>query len=430
LSVLLPETWTGEEVLQIRSPDGSISLNVAGGPTTNSLDGLVDEFTEDLSQLSGYTEMSLEKTIVMAGRPGILRTFRWNTDEDGGEDVVQLQSYVVENGTAYVATASILADAYAGREDMLLALIETVDTTSQPFQVAASEGGEGAEAVADFLAGISNVDLGVDDVSPPDWEGIIPRTWDTQSGATEHSSIVLSTDELQALAQLHGFSGFPGVGASSYDHFSTETRMVAGRTARRSLMAHGIVEVGEADGITVTSPAKDILRIALSPLMVVTGERQDPERIAGTMFFVRREGLVEHSQLSDGSHRLASYESSALVALLVSLLELEGPSHRPDAEYESSVADIAGAMGSKSPVLGDEVVRAVDSVTISYQRGEEMVGGWLIWCRSEADRLWRLDAIEEEDPESKIRVRAVPTTTDEIVSDLIGYLPRGTQGDS
>ncbi len=152
-------------------------------------------------------------------------------------------------------------------------------------------------------------------------------------------------DELLAVAELLGASAFPGVDERAVGT-SDEARDASLRSARRSLLARGVLEIDDDGVLRITPPHALLFRVALAPAAVVSAEYRRRGRIEGCSYYLLPDVSVEHSAAIGNVHRLDSMETTAVLGRVVEFVDLrDRPSHNGTA-FEVPAAALARALES------------------------------------------------------------------------------------
>lgn len=426
LSILLPEGWLAEEVIQIRSPDDGIALSVSGGPTSGTVEDLADRYAEELAELPGYSEISMEEARVMGGRQGLVRIFRWAPDADDATELIQTQTYVVESGAAYVASGASPVESYEANRDVIEGLLASIDRIPPSFEVRERDADRSDGSVAAFLHGALHLDLAPREWQESDWESVASK-WRTGTEARENGhQIAFSADELLALAQLFGAPGFPGVGEESYEGYSAETQIIAGRAARRSLLARGIVFVHTEGAVSVAEEIEGILGTALFPGLLVTAESHTPDGVLSTVFHADPTSLIEHGIDPNGVHLLRRLNPGDLPTRIKGLFDLSEvpPSDAPPLKTTMSDLRQSTDRTPDHPFFGFDLRSAtLNFLTITHTDDETISGGWLRWFDLGNEGLWSVESLDDSpgDPEGQVRIE--PTTKGALMERVLSYLP-------
>ncbi|MDX6495627.1 MAG: hypothetical protein QOE17_1613 [Gaiellales bacterium] len=155
-----------------------------------------------------------------------------------------------------------------------------------------------------------------------------------------------SVDELTALAGLLGAQRFPGVPDGIYAQMAPEARQAVLLTARRSLVARGVIEVDGERGAVLAESHAPLLRTAVSAPLVVAVQRRDSEAARTRVYAAAPELTVEHAAVYGNVHRLAALDTSRLLERIVEFTGLDrvqggsgGGSFVTSAEAYSSVRE-------------------------------------------------------------------------------------------
>jgi hypothetical protein len=235
-----------------------------------------------------------------------------------------------------------------------------------------------------------------------------------------------SAEELTAVAQVFGGPSFPDVDEAVFSGLDADAREAAVRSARRSLLARGVVEIDDEGMLHVTPPHSVLFRVALAPAAIVNAELRRPDSVETRSYYALPAVAVEHSSEIGHIHRLTQFEPAELFERVVEFLDLTERPSGDAAEAELSVADLnrglsgetvgEGAFGDALGGLGSTCfVRS-----LSRSNGT-LVGGELRWIDTGDSGLWLVEP-SETDPE---RVRMRRTQAAELLDELLSYLPGG-----
>jgi hypothetical protein len=149
------------------------------------------------------------------------------------------------------------------------------------------------------------------------------------SASEQHGFAQYAADELLAVAELLGASAFPGLDEKAVGGASDEARDASLRSARRSLLARGVLEIDDEGMLRITPPHGLLFRVALAPAAVVTAEYRPRGRIEGRAYYMLPDVSVEHSAVVGNVHRLASLETASVLGRVVEFVDLRS---RPSQE--------------------------------------------------------------------------------------------------
>jgi hypothetical protein len=116
----LPVGWLAKESITLLSPDGQANVIASSEPLQSSIDlqGYAGAQGKLLaSEFPGYREFAFEPIKIFGGLDGWLRKFEWTPPD--GVPITQLQTYAVEFGRGYTATATTPSASFTAFEDQL-----------------------------------------------------------------------------------------------------------------------------------------------------------------------------------------------------------------------------------------------------------------------------------------------------------------------
>ena len=232
-----------------------------------------------------------------------------------------------------------------------------------------------------------------------------------------------SADELTAVAQLLGLPAFPDVSGAVFADLDPGAQQAVLRSARRSLLARGVVEIDDEGVLRVAAPHGALFRLALAPAAVVNAEIRRPDSVVTRSYYVLPAAAVEHASVVGHIHRLSQFEPSELFDRVVEFLGLVERPSGETAETELGISDLNRALAGETDE--SEFGQAVSSlVSTSFVRSVTrsngmLVGGELRWIDTGDAGLWLVEP-SEDDPE-RARVRRADTS--ELRDELLSYLP-------
>lgn len=245
----------------------------------------------------------------------------------------------------------------------------------------------------------------------------------------QNGSVNYGADELNAIAEMLGTPAFPGVDGSLYAGVGEEARAAAVRSARRSLLARGVLEIDEQGMLQITPPHSVLFRVALAPAAVVNAEHRRRDAIETRSYYALPAVAVEHAVAIGRVHRLEQFESQELMSRIRDFLALAERPSGDESEFELALAELNQALGDgENPELPSEAEtfgKALESlVSTSYvrclhQEGKALVGGELRWIDTGDSGLWLVEP-SDDDPE-RVSVRRTQAT--ELLDELLSYLP-------
>jgi hypothetical protein len=246
----------------------------------------------------------------------------------------------------------------------------------------------------------------------------------------QNGSINYGADELNAIAQLLGAPAFPGVDGALYAE-GEEYREAALRSARRSLLARGVLAIDDEGLLQITPPHSVLFRVALAPGAVVNAEHRRRDAIETRSYYFLPAVAVEHAVAIGRVHKLSTFEPSELLGRLRDFLALAERPPGDTAQFELGVAERNQLLADgDNPELPSEAApfgEALEKlVSTSYARclhrqGTTLVGGELRWIDTGASGLWLVEPSEEDAERVSIR----PTQATELIDELLSYLPGG-----
>jgi hypothetical protein len=248
---------------------------------------------------------------------------------------------------------------------------------------------------------------------------------------SENGSIDYGADELSAVAEMFGAPGFPGVDAALSAGSSEEVRDAALASARRSLLARGVLTIDEEGLLQITPPHSVLFRVALAPGAVVDAEHRRSDAIETRSYYLLPVAAVEHAVAIGNVHRLERFEPDELLSRVRDFVGLaERPSGEAD-EIELPVAVLNRALAdgddaqlpAEAAALGEAIGNLVSTsyVRCLHREGKALVGGELRWIDTGGSGLWLIEP-SADDPE---RVKVRRTSAHELLDELLSYLPGG-----
>lgn len=233
-----------------------------------------------------------------------------------------------------------------------------------------------------------------------------------------------SADELIAVAGLLGVPSFPNVGRAVLADLDPAAQEAVLRSARRSLLARGAVEIDDEGVLRATPPHSVLFRVALAPAAVVNAELRLRESTEARSYYLLPAAAVEHSSAIGHIHRLTRFEPRELFDRLVAFLGLVERPSGDDAETELSIADLNRALAGDTvddSAFGQALGGLVSTGFVrSLSRDDGTLrGGELRWIDTGDAGLWLVEP-SEDDPE---RARVRRTEAAELLHELLSYLP-------
>jgi hypothetical protein len=250
----------------------------------------------------------------------------------------------------------------------------------------------------------------------------------------ETSEALYAADELAAVAQLLGAAAFPGVDGPG-DSAGREASL---RSARRSLLARGVIELDDDGILSIAPPHALMFGVALAPAATVVAQREGPEA-EGRAWYLHPNLAVEHTVLVGAIHGLEQIDVAEVVSRLLDFLAIGLRRRGADPETftakraaldriaASLNAGSTGSLGAELPPEAASFIEALEGSAGAYQvralhkEGSMIVGGELAWLDTGEAGLWQIEPVQG-DPD-QITIRRVGS--EEIVGELLSYLPGG-----
>lgn len=235
-----------------------------------------------------------------------------------------------------------------------------------------------------------------------------------------------SADELTAVARLLEVAGFPNVGGAVFAGLDPAGQEAVLRSARRSLLARGVVEIDDDGVLRVSSPHGGLFRVALAPVAVVNAEFRKSDSVETRSYYALPTAAVEHSSAIGHIHRLAQFEPAELFDRVVEFLGLAERAAGDAAETELSISDLNQALAGEKVAEGPFAEAPGELVSTGFVRSLRrdngtLVGGELRWIDTgEAGFL-----LVEPSGDNPERVCVRPVSGRELLDDLLSYLPGG-----
>jgi hypothetical protein len=243
-----------------------------------------------------------------------------------------------------------------------------------------------------------------------------------------------AADELAAVAQLLGAPGFPGV-----DGLGEEAEREASlRSARRSLLARGVLELDSEGVLSIAAPHAFLFGLALAPAATVVAQRGGAET-EGRAWYLHPTAAVEHTVPIGAVHGLEQIDSANVMPRLLDFLRIgagrEGGGALPFTTDRAAIERISAALssgdlsglGADLPADASGFVDALGSlvgssyVRVLHRSGSKIVGGELSWVDAGNAGLWLIEPVAG-DPD-QLTVRQVASR--DLVDELLSYLPGG-----
>jgi hypothetical protein len=233
-------------------------------------------------------------------------------------------------------------------------------------------------------------------------------------------------DELAAAAQLLGAPLFPGTNGA-LSTLDPDARDAALRSARRSLLARGALEIDDEGVLSVAAPHALLFRVALAPELVVTAGRRARSGAESRSFYLLPDVAVEHSIDVGRVHVLTRFEPGQLLERVSSFVGLADAT-AGDGSFTATGEELdealrAGANGEPValPPEAEAFTSAISErtrllrVDALHRDGARIVGGELSWI--EAGDVW----LVEPAGEGTFAVRGA--APGELIAELLSYLP-------
>jgi hypothetical protein len=244
-----------------------------------------------------------------------------------------------------------------------------------------------------------------------------------------------STEELVCLAELLGSPEFPGVDAQPLAVLSADTRDAVLRSARRGLVARGVVTIGDDGRAAIESPYREMLAVALAPSLHVTAERRSRTLHEIRVYLAQPQGTVEESVLVGGVYRLAPIDTADLVRRIVAFTALAWRTTGSAAGFvlpqaalddllkraaSGATENLADGLPSAGRGFADALSGGVvNAVRILYRHGRTLRGGIQRWIDGGEHGSWILD----ENGDADVTIR--PSAGQDVLDNLLRYLPGG-----
>lgn len=256
------------------------------------------------------------------------------------------------------------------------------------------------------------------------------------------SAVRFSAEELLALGESLGTSGFPGVDESTLGDLDPAARATAIRTAHRSLLARGVLEI-TPDGIRLAPLLEPSIATVTRPRLVVNVDRRTHEARNAVVISAVPGSAVELAVAPGGLYVLTPFPAKALVERTIRRAELvDRPAHEvPPMDLTArQMARLRETRGEVDPAeMGEGAtpfIRAfAKSVGATHLRilahdGGRLAGGSVSWIDGGALGLWLLEPIgapsvtSDDGTPSPCAVR--PTSAKELLAMLLSFLPDST----
>lgn len=246
-----------------------------------------------------------------------------------------------------------------------------------------------------------------------------------------------SADELTVLAQMLGGEDFPGIERSSFSPYSTESRAVAGRAARRGLVARGVVALDSEDQVQVATHPRRLVELALDPALMVTVEHHDPQNSDIRRFFADTDLMVEHKGFLGGVSELVERPTGELFDAIVEMSHLGARPVSDSSPLKATFRELRAVRtssfddGSTLPE-GHPLVAAIKSgcsltlVSTIFRVEDRVEGDWIGWFDAPDAGLWQIEMdIDRGDGSEDPLLTLFAVSAGELADAIIGGLPGG-----
>ena len=240
-----------------------------------------------------------------------------------------------------------------------------------------------------------------------------------------------AADELTAVAHLLGLPAFPGV-----DGLGDPAAREAGLTsARRSLLARGVLEIDDEGILSIASPHALTFGLSLAAPATVLAQRGGPEA-ESRAWYVHPTTAVEHTVAIGAVHSLEQIGVAEAMPRLLAFLGLDAARAAASSTFTAGRAALdrvfraladgdVSASSTELPAEAVEFLEALASYEASayvralHQEGPSLAGGELSWVDAGERGLWLIEPATG-DPEHVV-VQAVGSA--DVVDELLSYLP-------
>jgi hypothetical protein len=250
-------------------------------------------------------------------------------------------------------------------------------------------------------------------------------------GRAMNEGIAYGADELAAVAELCGAPAFPGV--QPVADLAAVARQAALQSARRSLLARGVLEIDDEGMLAVAPPHSILFRAALAPAAVINAEHRRPGFTETRSYYALPAIAVEHTCMIGRVHRLTQLDSALLFERVLEFVQLVERPPGDASEFEAAVSELnralvfAGNEGEKPnlPAEAAAFEQALEGlVSTAFVRSLSrsdgaFVGGELRWIDTGEGGLWLVEPSDESADKARVR----PTQAGELLDELLSYLP-------
>jgi hypothetical protein len=254
------------------------------------------------------------------------------------------------------------------------------------------------------------------------------------SAKLQDEGVAYGTDELNALAELCGAPAFPDIETAGAE-LAGEAHAMALQSARRSLLARGVLEIDDEGTLCITPPHSTLFRIALAPAAVVNAEHRRPGFSESRSYYVLPALAVEHACLIGRVHRLTLFDSAQLFERMLGFVQFAERPSGDASEFEIPVSElnralaVAGGGDGEGATLPAKARRPFEQalegfVSTSFVRslsrsGGAFVGGELRWIDTGEEGIWLVEPSVERPDHVDVR----RTQGAELLDELLSYLP-------
>ena len=162
-------------------------------------------------------------------------------------------------------------------------------------------------------------------------------------GRAMNEGIAYGADELAAVAELCGAPAFPGVQPVA-DLAADARRAAALQSARRSLLARGVLEIDDEGTPAVAPPHSILFRAALAPAAVINAEHRRSGFTETRSYYVLPAIAVEHTCTIGRVHRLTQLDSALLFERVLEFVQLVERPPGDASEFEAVVSELNRAL--------------------------------------------------------------------------------------
>ena len=422
----MPPGWIARESIVVAAPEQAGYIRVASNLLPSEL--TIEEFANACAKqlckrLPGYEELAVETVQLVGGQPALLRSFRWTPPERDAR--AELHLYAVRGQRGILARAISSAAHFA----------EVEPTFESCFLVSAAEHLRLEAAFCEPRARRGNGErcslrgrTAHNDTRESFWNRNVKRGARGGGGRTMSADSPVaadySADELTAVGHLLAVPAFPNVSGAVFADLDPAAQEATLRSARRSLLARGVVEIDDEGILRVAAPHGVLFRVALAPAAVVNAEVRRTDSIETRSYYALPSVAVEHSSVIGHIHRLSQFESAQLFDRVVEFLGLVERPSGESADAELSISDLNRALAGEKVDEGAFGQALASLVSTSFVRSLSrdngtLVGGELRWIDTGDAGLWLVEPSKEEPERLNIR----RTEAADLHDELLAYLP-------